>query len=60
MIHSQVDSSARSAERTLGASNLVLFFSLPFRPSGRRNLFLTGHIALGVEGRSIRCTTRGC
>ena len=44
------DSSASSAQQALGLSNLVLFFSLPFKPAGRRNLFFNGHIALGMEG----------
>jgi len=44
------DSSASSAQHALGLSNLVLFFSFPFKPAGRRNLFLNGHIALGMEG----------
>jgi hypothetical protein len=50
MILRSVDGSARSVERVLGQSNLVLFFSLPFQPVGRSNLFLNGHIALGMEG----------
>ncbi len=29
-------------------ARVVLFLSLPFRPAGQRNLFLTGHIALGI------------
>jgi hypothetical protein len=44
------DSSASAARHALGLSNCVLFFSLPFKPAGRRNLFLNGHIALGMEG----------
>ncbi len=49
MIRYTIDNSARSIEHTLGLSNLALFFSLPFKPAGRRNLFLNGYIALGVE-----------
>jgi hypothetical protein len=37
-------------ERVLSSSNLILFFSLPFRPVGKRNVFYNGHIALGLEG----------
>lgn len=39
-----------SIEHILSSSNLILFFSLPFRPAGKRNLFYNGHIALGLEG----------
>jgi hypothetical protein len=35
-----------SVERILASSNLVLFFSLPFRPVGKKNVFYNGHIAL--------------
>jgi hypothetical protein len=37
-------------ERVLSSSNLILFFSLPFRPVGKRNVFYNGHTALGLEG----------
>ncbi len=50
MITHILDSSAGPVRQTLGLSNLVLFFSLPFRPVGKRNHFCNGHIALGVEG----------
>lgn len=50
MIRCAADDSASSVERTLGSSNLVLFFSLPFKPPGRRNLLFNGHIALVLEG----------
>ena len=33
----------------LKSSNLVLFFSLPFKPVGRVNLFYNGHIALALD-----------
>ncbi len=29
---------------------MTLFFSLPFKPAGRKNCFLSGHIALALEG----------
>ena len=32
------------------SSVLTLFFSLPFHQAGKRNLFFTGHIALGLNG----------
>jgi hypothetical protein len=50
MIRHSVHSTSSSGERALGLSNLVLFFSLPFKPAGSRNVFFSGHIALGVEG----------
>jgi hypothetical protein len=39
---------ADSIQPRLGPSDIVLFFSLPFRPAGRRNIFFNGHIALGI------------
>ncbi len=39
------------AERVLSSSNLIVFFSLPFRPVGKRNAFFNGHIALGLNGK---------
>lgn len=33
----------------LNSSNLVLFFSLPFKPVGRMNFFYNGHIALALD-----------
>ena len=42
--------SPESIRHILSTSNLVLFFSLPFKPAGRHNLFLNGHIALTPEG----------
>jgi hypothetical protein len=30
--------------------NLILFFSLPFKPLGKVNFFFTGHIALALDG----------
>jgi len=50
MIKHTADNSRGAVEHTLGLSNLILFFSLPFKPAGSRNLFLNGHIALFVEG----------
>jgi hypothetical protein len=50
MIRQTADGSRGAVDHTLGLSNLVLFFSLPFKPTGSRNLSLNGHIALGVEG----------
>jgi hypothetical protein len=44
------EGSLESIQIILSASNLVLFFSLPFKPAGRRNLFFNGHIALALEG----------
>jgi len=41
--------SPESIRHILSASNLVLFFSLPFKPAGRHNLFFNGHIALALE-----------
>jgi hypothetical protein len=41
--------SKASIENVLSSANLILFFSLPFRPAGKRNLFYNGHIALGLE-----------
>ncbi|HOJ64424.1 MAG TPA: hypothetical protein PLE45_08380 [Spirochaetota bacterium] len=32
-------------------NRLTLFFSLPFYPSERKNMFLHGHISLGIEDR---------
>jgi|WetSurMetagenome_2_1015567.scaffolds.fasta_scaffold00334_4 hypothetical protein len=36
--------------QVLSSSNLTLFFSLPFRPAGKRNAFYNGHIALALNG----------
>jgi hypothetical protein len=33
----------------LAASNLILFFSLPFKPVGKVNFFFNGHIALALD-----------
>ena len=40
-IRYKVSNSARSARKSIEGSNLVLFFSLPFKPAGRRNLSAT-------------------
>jgi hypothetical protein len=51
MIHYNViDQAPSSFERMPDSSNLVLFFSLPFKPKGTTNFFLNGHIALGLAG----------
>lgn len=34
----------------LATSNLVLFFSLPFKPVGKVNFFFNGHIACALDG----------
>lgn len=34
----------------LETSNLVLFFSLPFKPVGKVNFFFNGHIACALDG----------
>jgi hypothetical protein len=33
----------------IDSSNLTLFFSLPFRPAGKKNFFFNGHIAVGLD-----------
>ena len=50
MIPPVTDGSAGSIPNVLGSSNLVLLFSLLFKPAGRRNLFLNGYIALALGG----------
>jgi hypothetical protein len=35
----------------LETSNLILFFSLPFRPVGKVNFFYNGHIALALDSK---------
>jgi hypothetical protein len=39
-----------SIECVLSWSNLTLFFSLPFRPAGRKNIFYNGHCAVCLDG----------
>ncbi|MBN1578509.1 MAG: hypothetical protein JW913_18245 [Chitinispirillaceae bacterium] len=36
-------------QRLLETSNLILFFSLPFKPVGKVNFFYNGHIALALD-----------
>jgi hypothetical protein len=36
-------------ETLFESSNLILFFSLPFKPAGAFNLFFNGHIALALD-----------
>ena len=40
-----------SIDRVLASSNLTLFFSLPFRPAGRKNIFYNGHCAVGLDSK---------
>ena len=39
----------QSLPEPLAASNLILFFSLPFKPVGKVNFFFNGHIALALD-----------
>jgi hypothetical protein len=42
---------ANSLDHVLASSNLTLFFSLPFRPACRKNVFYNGHCAVCLDGQ---------